>query len=147
MLSMGEIQHFYPPQLHGFRQFLLREYLQCKILAVLFESEYGDKFAFLGGTCLRLLHNNQRFSEDLDFDNFNLSETEFEAVSLVIRAGLEREGFEVEMRNVLKNAYHCYIKFPNLLFDTGLSGHREEKILIQLDTGVFQNVAFDFFTY
>lgn len=134
MLSLAEIRQFYPPQLHGFQQFLLREYLQCKLLALLFDSGYADKFAFLGGTCLRLVHHNSRFSEDLDFDNFNLSETEFESVSELLRKGLEREGLEVEMRNVLRGAYHCYIKFPNLLFETGLSGHREEKILIQLDT-------------
>ena len=134
MLSLAEIQQFYPPQLHSFQQFLLREYLQCKLLALLFDSTYAGKFAFLGGTCLRLIHQNSRFSEDLDFDNFNLSEAEFESVSELLRTGLEREGLQVEMRNVLKGAYHCYIKFPNLLFETGLSGHREEKILIQLDT-------------
>ncbi len=134
MLSLAEIRQFYPPQLHGFQQFLLREYLQCKLLALLIGSAYARKFAFLGGTCLRLIHQNNRFSEDLDFDNFSLSEPEFESVSELLRIGLEREGLEVEMRNVLRGAYHCYIKFPNLLFETGLSGHREEKILIQLDT-------------
>ncbi|MBK8966343.1 MAG: nucleotidyl transferase AbiEii/AbiGii toxin family protein [Lewinellaceae bacterium] len=134
MLSLAEIKQFYPPQLHGFQQFLLREYLQCKLLAILFNSTYANKFAFLGGTCLRLIHQNNRFSEDLDFDNFDLSEEAFEQVSEILRSELEREGLQVEMRNVLKGAYHCYIKFPNLLFETGLSGHREEKILIQLDT-------------
>ncbi|MCB9308271.1 MAG: nucleotidyl transferase AbiEii/AbiGii toxin family protein [Lewinellaceae bacterium] len=134
MLSLAEIRRFYPPQLHGFQQFLLREYLQCKLLALLFDSEYADRFAFLGGTCLRIVHQNSRFSEDLDFDNFDLTEAEFESVSEVLRTGLEKEGLEIEMRNVLKGAYHCYIRFPGLLFDAGLSGHREEKILIQLDT-------------
>ena len=38
------------------------------------------------------------------------------------------------MRNVHKGAYHCYIRFPELLFNEGLSNHKEEKILIQLDT-------------
>lgn len=134
MLPLSEIRQFYPSQLQGFQQFLLREYLQCKILALLFDSRYAAKFAFLGGTCLRLIHQNNRFSEGLDFYNFELTEAEFETVSEVLRSGLEREGLEVEMRNVLRGAYHCLIKFPNLLFDTGLSGHREEKILIQLDT-------------
>ncbi|MBN8682440.1 MAG: nucleotidyl transferase AbiEii/AbiGii toxin family protein [Chitinophagales bacterium] len=134
MLTFREIQQFYPLPLQGFQQFLLREYLQCKILALLFESAFAEKFAFLGGTCLRLIHQNNRFSEDLDFDNFHLSSDEFALVSDALRIGLEKEGLEVEMRNVMRGAYHCYIKFPNLLFETGLSGHREEKILIQLDT-------------
>lgn len=34
----------------------------------------------------------------------------------------------------MKGAYHCYIRFPELLYQQGLSGHKEERILIQLDT-------------
>ena len=34
----------------------------------------------------------------------------------------------------MKGAYHCHIKFPALLFQQGLSGYQQEKILIQLDT-------------
>ncbi len=134
MLTLTQIQQFYPPNLHGFGSFLLREYLQHKILALVFRSDFATKFAFLGGTCLRLVHQSNRFSEDLDFDNFDLSQAEFAQVAEIIQQGLEREGFQVEMENVFRGAYHCYIKFPFLLHQTGLSGHREAKILIQLDT-------------
>jgi predicted nucleotidyltransferase component of viral defense system len=134
MLSYNQIQAFYPPQLHTFGSFLLREYLQHKILALIFNSDYAKKFAFLGGTCLRIVHGTNRFSEDLDFDNFDLSPSDFEQVATVIKQGLEREGFQTEMEQVYRGAYHCYIKFPNLLHQAGLSGHREAKILIQLDT-------------
>lgn len=48
--------------------------------------------------------------------------------------GLQLEGYQVEMRLVMKGAYYCHIKFPALLYQQGLSGYREEKILIQLDT-------------
>jgi predicted nucleotidyltransferase component of viral defense system len=134
MLSLADIQAEYPERLHHHGAFLLREYLQCKILELLFESEFASKFAFLGGTCLRIVHNNQRFSEDLDFDNFDLSEKDFETVAGLIRDGLEQEGLRTEMRNVIRGAYHCYIRFPGLLYETGLSGHKEAKILINLDT-------------
>ena len=87
-----------------------------------------------GGTCLRLVHQNTRFSEDLDFDNFNLGSEDFKNLSSIIAKALEKEGYEVEIRNVLRGAFHCYIRFPELLYKEGLSGHREEKILIQLDT-------------
>ena len=69
MLSLSEIQTYYPAHLQHRGEFLLREYLQYKILELLFESNYALKFSFLGGTCLRIIHNNNRFSEDLDFDN------------------------------------------------------------------------------
>jgi predicted nucleotidyltransferase component of viral defense system len=134
MLPLSEIRSFYPDHLHSRGEFLVREYLQYKILELLFEGDYALKFAFLGGTCLRIVHNNNRFSEDLDFDNFNLTEKDFEGVSELIRIGLERQGFQVEMRNVIAGAYHCYIRFPGLLYETGLSGHREAKIRINLDT-------------
>lgn len=134
MLNLAQIQQFYPPNLHVFGSFILREYLQYKILALLFRSDFATKFAFLGGTCLRLVHQSNRFSEDLDFDNFDLSQSEFEQVAQIVQQGLEREGFQIQMENVFRGAYHCYIKFPFLLYQTGLSGHREAKILIQLDT-------------
>ena len=67
MMSLAEIRQFYPANLHSKSAFLLREYLQCKILELLFESPYAAKFAFLGGTCLQIVHGSQRFSEDLDF--------------------------------------------------------------------------------
>lgn len=134
MMSLPEIRSYYPDYLHSRGEFLLREYLQHKILELLFQSSYALKFAFLGGTCLRIVHNNSRFSEDLDFDNFGLSEKDFEEVSQIILRGLKRQGFQVEMRNVFRGAYHCYIRFPGILFETGLSGHREARILINLDT-------------
>ena len=112
----------------------MREYLQYKILEILFDGPYASKFCFLGGTCLRLVHNNNRFSEDLDFDYFQLNEAEFSAVSASIKSGLERQGYLVEMKQVIRGTYHCNIRFPGMLFEQGLSGYRTEKILIQLDT-------------
>jgi len=134
MISLKEIQNFYPPRLQGFRSFLLREYLQYKILEIIFNSEYSNKLSFLGGTCLRIVHNNSRFSEDLDFDNFNLSESDFISISGIIEKKLTREGYTVEIKNVFRGAYHCYIRLPGSLFSEGITNHVEEKILIQLDT-------------
>jgi predicted nucleotidyltransferase component of viral defense system len=134
MLNLKEIEKYYLESLKPFKRFLLREYLQYKIVAIIFDSVHANKLCFLGGTCLRIVHNQQRFSEDLDFDNFNLTDSEFIDISHFIKNELQKEGYEVEFRNVMKGAYHCYIKFPKLLFNESLTGHVEEKILIQLDT-------------
>lgn len=133
MLKLSEIQSFFPESLHRFPRFMLREYLQVKILEILFESQVTSQLCFLGGTCLRLVHGNRRFSEDLDFDNRGFKKDQFEDLANTIRIQLEREGYEVELRTVVRGAWHCYIKFPGLLYQEGLSGHHEEKILIQLD--------------
>jgi len=129
MLSLQELKPYYPEYLQGYDRFIIREYLQFKILEILFESPYANKLAFLGGTCLRIVHNNNRFSEDLDFDNFDLSTDDFNGVTKIVKTELERIGYEVEMRNVKKGAYHCYIRFPEILFKEGLTNHKEEKIL------------------
>lgn len=134
MLSLQEIEKYYPERERIFKRNLLREYLQCKILQIIFDSKYSGKLAFLGGTALRIVHNNARFSEDLDFDNFGLREKEFGEISELVKRKLELEGYGVEIKNVFKGAYRCYVRIPKLLFDSGLSGYENEKILIQLDT-------------
>ena len=62
MLSLKEIKTFYPESLRPFERFILREYLQYKILEIIFESPFANKLAFLGGTCLRIIYDNSRFS-------------------------------------------------------------------------------------
>jgi len=141
MLSLKEIEKYYPKNLSVFKRHLLREYLQYEILQFIFDTEYAKKLSLIGGTCLRIVHNNKRFSEDLDFDNWELKEKDFQTITEILKKQLQNEGYKVEIRNVYKGAYRCYIKFPGLLFDKALSGHREEKILIQLDT---QAQGFDY---
>jgi predicted nucleotidyltransferase component of viral defense system len=133
MLDLKAISQYYPEQLRPFKDFLLREYLQHKILEVVYGSKFANKLVFIGGTCLRILHNNQRFSEDLDFDNFGCTEADWVQLSDLILTSLEEEGYLVEMKVLHKNAWHCYIRFPGILFAEGLSGYKEQKILIQLD--------------
>lgn len=135
MLNLNEILPFYPEPLRVHREFILREYLQYKILQIIYTiPDRGENLCFLGGTALRIVHGNQRFSEDLDFDNSGLTEDYFETISETVKTNLEHEGYEVEIKTVYRGAFHCYIKFPKLLFNEGLTGHISEKILIQLDT-------------
>jgi len=141
MISLSEIEAHYPENLRLFKKFILREYLQYLILELVFETEFAIKLSFLGGTCLRIIHNSHRFSEDIDFDNFSLTLADFEALTNNLRKGLEKRGFVVEMRNVTRGAYHCYIRFPEILQREQLTGHDSEKILIRLDS---ESHAYDY---
>lgn len=141
MLSLQQIEQQYPEFLRPFKQSLLREYLQYKILQILFASEYARKLSFIGGTALRIVYENQRFSEDLDFDNFGLSLEGFTELSQVVRAGLEAEGLNVETSVTAKGAYRCHVRVLDILFDNELSLHRSEKILIQIDSAA-HNIAY-----
>ncbi|MFW5720887.1 MAG: nucleotidyl transferase AbiEii/AbiGii toxin family protein, partial [Bacteroidota bacterium] len=58
----------------------------------------------------------------------------FEVITDHVQEGLKLLGYETEIRNVHKGAYHCYIRFPEVLYQEGLTSHREEKILIRLDS-------------
>ena len=78
MLLIDEIEKAYPEKLRPFKRFILREYLQYKILSYIYASQYGAKLSFIGGTALRILYDNQRFSEDLDFDNLGLDKNALE---------------------------------------------------------------------
>lgn len=115
------------------------EYLQCEMLSSIFK--HTTRLSFIGGTALRIIFHTQRFSEDLDFDNFGLSVDECAVLTQKVQKDLEEIGFQVQFRNVFKGAYHCYFKFSDLLFRYGFSPHDNEKILVRLDT-VRQN--FDF---
>ena len=45
------------------------------ILAGLYQGGFFEKAAFYGGTCLRIFHGLNRFSEDMDFSLLNKDES------------------------------------------------------------------------
>lgn len=134
MLDINQIESFYPENLRIFKRNLLREYLQYKVLEIIFDSKFGEKLYFMGGTAIHIIHQNNRFSEDLDFDNLGLNEKDFGQLTELIQRRLKLEGYTSEIKNVFKSAYRCYIRISNILFESELSKHKEEKLLIQLDT-------------
>jgi len=134
MLELSQILSFYPEHLRPFQANLLREYLQYKILEAIYDSPQGAELSFMGGTCIHIIHGNPRFSEDLDFDNLGLSREAFEGLSQSVFMALEREGYTVELKTTMGNAFRARYRFENILFESGLTGHRGEKLLIQVDT-------------
>lgn len=134
MLDFELILKEFSPVEQQFKRNILREYLQYKLLDIIYKSKFAGSLVFLGGTALRIVHGNTRFSEDLDFDNLGLNEADFVKLSDFIKYELELDGYEIEMKQVFKGAYHCNIKFPDLLYREKLSPLKSEKILIQLDT-------------
>ncbi|PIQ86089.1 MAG: hypothetical protein COV74_06170 [Candidatus Omnitrophica bacterium CG11_big_fil_rev_8_21_14_0_20_45_26] len=134
MLELEQIESFYPSHLRSFKVNLLREYLQYKILEIIYDSKFGKNMVFMGGTAVHLLHGNPRFSEDLDFDNLNLNESAFRELSRHVQTCLEREGYSIEIKNVLKKTYRSYIRFRKILFNNRLSKHKAENLLMQIDS-------------
>lgn len=134
MLSLNEILKYYSMSQERLTRHMLKEYLQYRILDTVFSSKYGNRLIFMGGTCIRIVYGNDRFSEDIDLDNFDLTRKDFNDLMNIVKSELEREGLSIEIRNTFQAVYHCYIKFPQILFDNKLSPLKDEKILIQIDS-------------
>src|SRR5512139_157522 len=134
MLDLQQIKNEYSEPLQKYERAIVREYLQYKILQAIFESKQASMLSFLGDTALRIVHGNSRFSEDIDLDNFGLSWQAFGELIQKVKLFLDLEGFLVETSMAAKDAFHCDLRFPELLYHQGLSPHQQEKILIQLDT-------------
>jgi predicted nucleotidyltransferase component of viral defense system len=135
MLTIEQISSYFPPLLRQRNpRGMLVEYLQYELLDSLFKHPASATLSFIGGTAIRLLHDSHRFSEDLDFDNFGLSFKQFEDLLKAACRDMEYKGFVVEYRFVEKGAYHCYIRFPEILHQSGLSPDAGRKILIRIDS-------------
>ncbi|MBN1694402.1 nucleotidyl transferase AbiEii/AbiGii toxin family protein [candidate division WOR-3 bacterium] len=133
MLDLEQIEKFYTENVKVFKRNILREYLQYKILEIIFDSNEGSKISFMGGTAIRIIHSNGRFSEDLDFDNRGIDKKNFLKLAEKIKKRLELEGYKVELKNSTDGVFRSYIKIKEVLYKYGLSQHPAEKLTIQLD--------------
>jgi len=133
MLTIEQINSQYPNRAFDSRK-ILTEYLQVEILDSLYKQEESRLLSFMGGTAIRIAYGGNRFSEDLDFDNFGMDFSRFSDLVGKTVTDMERKGFILEKRMVEKGTYHCYIRFPNVLKTAGISPLEEEKILIRIDT-------------
>lgn len=134
MLTLEQIKKYYSGRALLFPENILVEYLQHELLDSIFKQKNSARLSFMGGTAIRIVHESGRFSEDLDFDNFGISFQEFKDLLGEVVKDMELKGFSVEFRFVEKTAFHCYIKFPHLLYREKIKQNPREKILVRIDT-------------
>jgi predicted nucleotidyltransferase component of viral defense system len=140
MMQLELIKNFFPPAIRenaSFQKYMLKEYIQLLILDFLSTTQFIKKIAFIGGTNLRLVKGIDRFSEDLDFDCKDFSKEEFMEMTDAVITFLKRDGLKVEVRdreNKKLTAFRRNIHFPELLFEMGLSVHKEERFLIKVES-------------
>lgn len=139
MIDIDYIRSFFPTAIareSRFGRYMLKEYLQLLILDHLSTTPYINKVSFIGGTNLRLIQGIDRFSEDLDFDCKYLSEAEFVAMTDSVVHYLRQNNIDVETRdkpNPKLTAFRRNLYFPEMLFNLGLTGHREERLLLKIE--------------
>ena len=109
------------------------------ILAGLYAGGFFESAAFYGGTCLRIFHGLQRFSEDMDFsllapdENFDFSkyfQPIVDAFALVCR--------EVEITKKDKKSFgkveSAFLKDNTDVYDVTFQTEKSIKIKIEVDT-------------
>lgn len=139
MIDLEYIRSFFPPAIakeSRFERYMLKEYLQLMILDHLASTSYITKLSFIGGTNLRLVQGIDRFSEDLDFDCKDLDEEEFMAMTDSVVTYIRQNNIDVETRdkpNPKLTAFRRNLYFPGMLFNLGLTGHREERLLLKIE--------------
>jgi predicted nucleotidyltransferase component of viral defense system len=134
MLDLSQIESYYPAPLQVFKRNILREYLQYKLLEIIYDSKAGNRLTFMGGTAIHIVHGSPRFSEDLDFDDKGLTGLDFERLETQVRSKMGLEGFPVETVAVLRTARRIVVRFPGLFHLYGLSTDPREKLHLHLDT-------------
>jgi len=114
------------------------EVMQKIALAGLARGGFFEKAAFYGGTCLRLLHNMRRFSEDMDFSllepnrNFRF-EDYFPAV--VEEFKLAGKDVEIKMKHKGQPSAieSAFLKETSDVFDIGFTTENRLKVKIEVD--------------
>ena len=109
------------------------------ILAGLYTGGFFEKAAFYGGTCLRIFHRLQRFSEDLDFSLLQSDENfDFTQYFQPIIDQFSMVGRSVEIKKKDKKSFgkveSAFLKDNTDVYDISFQTDRSIKIKIEVDT-------------
>ena len=139
----------YNPQNNNERENAIKEIIQEIALAGLSRGGFFKKAAFYGGTCLRIFHGLNRFSEDLDFalvekdHNFKLDvffpslEKEFQSygIEMIIERKKKEDGEEVQSAFLKGNTLTLMMSFfPKSDDAKKVVSNQKIKIKFEIDT-------------
>ena len=112
---------------------------QQVILAGLYAGGFFEEAAFYGGTCLRIFHGLQRFSEDMDFsllaqdDNFDFTKYFPAIIDAFALVGREVEITKKDKKNFGK-VESAFLKDNTDVYDVTFQSEKSIKIKIEVDT-------------
>jgi len=115
------------------------EVMQQITLAGLWRGGFFEHAAFYGGTCLRIFHRLQRFSEDMDFTQTELdSSVHLENYFPQIIEAFKLTGREVEIKKKDKKTFgkveSAFLKDNTDVYDIAFQTEKTIKVKIELDT-------------
>lgn len=109
------------------------------VLAGLYHGGFFDNAAFYGGTCLRIFHGLQRFSEDMDFsllkpdDNFDFKKYFKPIIDQFVIVGREVEITKKDKKSFGK-VKSAFLKDTTDVYDISFRTEKSIKIKIEVDT-------------
>lgn len=120
------------------RRNAILEVNQQMILSGLCRGGFFDKAAFYGGTCLRIFHGLDRFSEDMDFSLLSHDECyKFEKFFPAVVNEFALVGRKVEIRKKEKdnscNVESAFLKDDTDMYDVTVRTEKSMKIKIEVD--------------
>lgn len=121
------------------RRNAIYEVMQQITLAGLYRGGFFVKAAFYGGTCLRIFHKLDRFSEDMDFsllshdESFNLEEYFPAIIDEFSTLGRDVVITKKDKRNFGK-VESAFLKDDTEVYDVAFQTERSLKIKIEVDT-------------
>lgn len=124
------------------KRILLKETLQAYVLDFIYNHPKYRRLNFYGGTCLHVVYDLNRLSEDLDFDNsagVDLSSLS-EDITALFRKSLGYEPTEVKPQLGEKGILRVTIKLP-VLNELGLSPHHNEALHLKVEVSHHRQIA------
>jgi len=109
------------------------------VLAGLYHGGFFDNAAFYGGTCLRIFHGLQRFSEDMDFsllkpdDNFDFKKYFQPIIDQFVIVDREVEITKKDKR-IFGKVESAFLKDTTDVYDISFRAEKSIKIKIEVDT-------------
>ena len=121
------------------RRNAIYEVSQQIVLAGLADGGFFDKAAFYGGTCLRIFHGLNRFSEDMDFTLLKEdSSFNFEQYFQPVIDHFALVGRKVEIKKKDKKSFgkveSAFLKDTTDVYDISFQTERSIKVKIEVDT-------------
>lgn len=113
----------------------VREYLQTYFLYILYKTKFYQNLVFTGGTALRFIYKIRRFSEDIDFSlSAQAKNYDFNDLVKHIQQEFNLAGYDLGIKFSSERTVHsALLKFSGILYETGLSPLKDQKILIKVE--------------
>lgn len=112
---------------------ILKEFLQILVLKILRDKNVFLNIAFIGGTCLRIVYDLKRYSEDLDFSLISKKGYDFLSLLDNLKKELDLYNIQTDFKYKTGMVNNCFIKFKDVLQNFNLHHHRDEKLSIKLE--------------